>query len=246
MPHSYRRKSSPKNSIKERGGHRSGKTKMLAHIETLEDQYKAIDKESVEEVLSTRKMPLEFLIAELILPFVADRATWNNVCCASKELYLAGKNLTPPWPNTAFSSGGSVPPAVVFSPSGSHFVFSNTERGVVHVWDRWGKETLLGGNTGTVYCLEYSSDGTYLASGAGDTSIRVWHTESYHTTSPTLPGQEQAVKILIGGLSIVTRLAFSRTDSNLLASGELCGEVKLWNVIEQACLYSIHTRAGPI
>ena len=197
----------------------------------------------MKQVLSTCKMSLE-LIAELTLPFVADRATWNNVCCANKELYLAGKNLTPPWPNAAFNSGEYVP-AVAFSPSGSHLAFS-TDLHVVHVWDRWGKETLLEGNTGTVYCLEYSSDGTYLASGAGDASIRVWHTESFQTTLPTLPGQEQAVKILLGGLSTAMALAFSKTDSNLLASGGLCGEVKLWNVIEQACLYTIHTRTGGI
>jgi WD40 repeat protein len=33
-------------------------------------------------------------------------------------------------------------------------------------------------------------------------------------------------------------LAFSLTDSNLLASGGRFGELKLWNVKEQACIYS--------
>jgi WD40 repeat protein len=193
------------------------------------------------------------LIAELILPYVSDRPTWNNVCSTSKELYLAGKNhLTlPPWPNTAIHFGGSVP-AVAFSPSKSHLAFS-TDLRVVHVWDRWGKETLLAGHTGNISCLEYSSDGKYLASGAGDASIRLWHTESLHTrtyssntfgierrtTTTRIP--EQADKILLGHLSTAMKLAFSRTDSNLLASGGLCGEIKLWNVKEQACIYSFQT-----
>jgi hypothetical protein len=40
------------------------------------------------------------LIAAVILPFISDRVTWNNICCATKALCIAGKNLTPPWPNT--------------------------------------------------------------------------------------------------------------------------------------------------
>jgi WD40 repeat protein len=101
-------------------------------------------------------MPLDIhLIAGLILPFIANRTTWNNVCCASKELYLAGKNMTPPWPKTTlnFEGNGRAVRNVAFSPSGSHLAFG-TDQDRVHVWDRWGKETLLDGNTGTICCLE--------------------------------------------------------------------------------------------
>jgi WD40 repeat protein len=190
------------------------------------------------------------LIAGLILPFIADRMTWNNVCGASKELYRAGRNLTPPWPNTRLPTTHHVR-AVAFSPSGSHLAFG-TDRAIVHVWDRWGKETLLRGNTGNVTCLEYSSDGTYLASGSGQGGlIRLWPTKSFHTTSTstssetttTIPLAQQAdSSILLGNNSYVAALAFSRTDSNLLSSVGWLGKIKLWNVKEQAC---IHSFQGP-
>jgi WD40 repeat protein len=186
------------------------------------------------------------LIAGLILPFIPDRVTWNNVCCARKELYRAGRNLTPPWPNARLRSTHRVG-AVAFSPSGSHLAFG-TEQGDVHVWDRWGKETLLRGNTGNISCLEYSSDGRYLASARSlGGSIRLWHTESFHTTStktysrtPTaMPLAQQAhSSIRLGNHSGVSVLAFSRTDSNLLASVGQRGDIKLWNVKEQACIHS--------
>jgi WD40 repeat protein len=139
---------------------------------------------------SIPKIPLD-LIADLILQFVADRATWNSVYCASKDLCLAGKKMTPPWPNKTFNNLGDKVRPVAFSPSGSQLAFGmhatdyelNTHQSVVHVWDRWGKETLLAGHTGYIVCLEYSSDGKYLASGCQDGSILLWRTESFHAAS---------------------------------------------------------------
>jgi WD40 repeat protein len=40
------------------------------------------------------------------------------------------------------------------------------------------------------------------------------------------------------GSSSITVLSFSRTDSNMLASGELNGAIKVWNVHEQTCIHS--------
>jgi WD40 repeat protein len=196
------------------------------------------------------------LIARLILPFIKDRATWNSVCLSSKELYLAGKDMTPPWPKTTLHfEGNAVDGAVAFSPSGSHLAFG-TDRAIVHVLDRWGKETLLHGNTGNMSCLGYSSDGAYLASGTivgQGGSIRLWRTESFHATSTstssetttTIPlAQPADSSILLGNHSTVAVLAFSRTDSNLLASAGWNGEIKLWNVKEQACIYTFFTHAA--
>jgi hypothetical protein len=116
------------------------------------------------QVSSNPKMPLD-LIACLILPFVTDRGTWNSVCLASKELWLAGKKMTPPWPNKAFYMMKHVG-KLAFSPSGSHLAFAATTATenpayVIHVWDRWGKEILL---VSAISRVEYSSDGEYLAS----------------------------------------------------------------------------------
>jgi hypothetical protein len=193
--------------------------------------------------LSIPKIPLE-LIADLILPFVADRATWNSVYSASKELHAAGKKMTPPWPNKAFNVHVR---CLAISPSRSQLAFgtmNNRGQYVIHVWDPWGKETILGGHTGHVHCMEYSLDGEHLASGSADGSIRIWHTESFHTNSsnPDRTGPtrtpKQADIILLDSRSVYKALSFSRTDSNLLASGNWNGEIKMWNIKEQACIHS--------
>jgi hypothetical protein len=53
--------------------------------------------------LSIPKTPLH-LMADLILPFVADRSTWNSVHPACNDLRRAGKKMTSPWPNKAFKA----------------------------------------------------------------------------------------------------------------------------------------------
>jgi WD40 repeat protein len=144
---------------------------------------------------------------------------------------------------------------VAFSPSGSQLAFSifnsRTDQHDVHVWDRWGKETLREGHTDHVCCLEYSLDGEYLASGSGDGSIRIWHAESFHATSSQAhmerPSRtpKQADTTLFGSRhDSIFALSFSQTDSNMLASGDDDGEIKVWNIKEQACIHSFDPGCG--
>jgi WD40 repeat protein len=198
---------------------------------------------------SIPNIPLD-LIADRILPFVADRATWNSVYCGSRELCRAAKKMTPPWPNKVFNLGDQVG-QVAFPPSGSQlaFVIDAPPQGVIHVWDRWGKEALLEGHTGHISCLEYSPDGEYLASGGWDSSIRLWRAESFHAASSMTSREtpKQAAIILLGsGGDMVVRLSFSRTDSNLLASGGSSGTIKMWNLKEQVCIHSVNPGRGAI
>jgi WD40 repeat protein len=207
---------------------------------------------------SIPKIPLD-LMADLILPFVADRVAWNSVCCASKELYLVGKKMTPPWPNKAFNDLGDTVRKVVFSPSGLHLAFAiyrvhdGAYEKLINVWDRWGKQTHLAGHTRYINCLEYSLDGEHLASGSRDGSIRIWHSESFHATSSKTSMETStrtpqfADTIFSGSLSdSVLSLSFSRTDSNLLASGCTAGVFRVWNVKEEACIHSFDPGDGRI
>jgi WD40 repeat protein len=164
--------------------------------------------------------------------------------------------MTPPWPNKAFNFGRQDKVSyVAFSPSGSQLAFCiknyNLHTSTIHVWDRWGKETLLGGHTEYVNCIEYSLDGEHLASGSADGMIRIWHAESFHSTSSNQGSErgtrtpKQADKILGGSLCTFS-LCFSRTDSNLLASGDYNGEIKVWNIKEQICIHTLDPRRGTI
>jgi WD40 repeat protein len=93
--------------------------------------------------------------------------------------------------------------------------------------------------------LEYSLDGEYLASGSRDGSIRIWLAEAFHTDS----SQTQIEKPLLLGSrysASITALSFSRTDSNILASGGSNQEIKVWKVKEQACIHSFVPRSGVI
>jgi WD40 repeat protein len=190
------------------------------------------------------------LIAVLILPYVKDRSTWNSVCCANKELREAGKKMRPPWPNSTLSVGGTDAVwAVAFSPCKSFLACSIDEESVIHVWNRHGEQTRLEGHTDGITCLQYSLDGRYLASGSFDESIRLWRisSESAARSSPSEESRNRASDItLLGHRTGTYALDFSPTDSNLLASGSMHGEIKLWDVINQVCIHSFHPQPSII
>jgi WD40 repeat protein len=100
-------------------------------------------------------------------------------------------------------------------------------------------------------CLEYSLDGEYLASGSSDGSIRIWNRESCNTTS-SQANRERPTRTLKQAdtnpfLNRTLRvLSFSRTDTNILASGGDNGEIKVWNIKEQACIHTVNLDRGPI
>jgi hypothetical protein len=196
---------------------------------------------------SIPKIPLD-LIADLILPFVADRATWNSVYCASKDLCLAGKKMAPPWPNKVFNNlkdevrHMKCATLLFLPPDHSWRLLEMLE--ILETKTTWfmfgidGKDTLLVGHIGNkIFWLEYSLDGEYLASGCQDGSIRLWHADSFHAASSMTSRelQEQADIIILGSrYNFIMALSFSRADSNILASGGLNREIKVWNVKEQA------------
>jgi WD40 repeat protein len=176
-------------------------------------------------------LPMSLIIG-LILPFVQDRSTWNNLCVANKELRDAGRTMTPPWPEIS-----TFPPlvrdfgmATAFSPCG-HYLASAALGGsgrssFVNILDRRnGQQTSLKGghDQNVLRCLSFSDDGKYLAVGGDLGFIRIWPTNS--AGKPI----EQGLKTLPSRTHwTVLCLAFA-SDSNLLASGSRDG-IMLWNV----------------
>ncbi|CAK79606.1 unnamed protein product (macronuclear) [Paramecium tetraurelia] len=84
--------------------------------------------------------------------------------------------------------------------------------------DLHAKATGLDGHSSTVYSVNFSPDGTTLASGSDDKSIRLWDVKTGQQTAK-LDGHSQAV----------ISVNFS-PDGTTLASGSLDNSIRLWDV----------------
>ena len=143
-----------------------------------------LNHDAPQECNQTPAIPIS-VISHLVLPFIQDRRTWNNICSANKELYEAGMRMTPPWPETKLMMLGQMVGALEFSPCGS-FLASGSGRAWsfpkrAYICDRRGKQTSLTGHTSCVSFLSFSNDGKYLAS-AGS------HDKKFDYGRPTLQG----------------------------------------------------------
>ena len=86
----------------------------------------------------------------------------------------------------------------------------------------------LEGHKEAILTVEFSPDGSRLASGSGDTTIRLWDLCT-ETPEVTLTGHKHWV----------LRVLWS-PDAQLLASGDMAGDVRIWRVAER-----IKTPAAP-
>src|SRR5262249_19158861 len=76
----------------------------------------------------------------------------------------------------------------------------------------------LRGHSRAVRCIAFSPDGTRLATGSADTSIRLWDLATGEATS-----------VLRGHDRPVSKVCFA-PDGRILASGSAGGEITLWDV----------------
>ena len=74
----------------------------------------------------------------------------------------------------------------------------------------------LRGHTGEVYAIAFSPDGRWIASGGGDSTVKVWDS-----------GTEKVVRSFRGHIGIVGSVSFS-PDGHRLASGSRDRTVKVW------------------
>ena len=86
-----------------------------------------------------------------------------------------------------------------------------------------GQLAVLTGHEGGIRSLSFSSDGRYLASGSGDSTIRVWELES---------GRE--VARLSGHAGNVESVSFCPSN-RYLASGSLDGSIRIWGTRNWEC-----------
>src|SRR5262249_53414585 len=127
--------------------------------------------------------------------------------------------------------------ALAFSPDGKYLVagFGNKwmlmtpgSRNPLKVWDVATRRLirLLHGHTGFCIALDFSTDGTLLASGSRDGTALIWSTETWEVKR-TLQNPDK------GGLweqfAMVDDVAFS-PDGKLLALATRGGNVQLWDV----------------
>ena len=147
-----------------------------------------------------------------------------------------GKNVS------TFIGHTELPRSIAFSPDGTTLV-SGSQDETIRLWNvSTGKNICtLTGHTGMVESIAFSPDGTTLASGSQDETVRLWNVSTGENINilgkiDTTSAAVQMLQIVSGQASIstqhrspVTSVAFS-PDGAILASGDIRGAVKLWDV----------------
>ena len=147
-----------------------------------------------------------------------------------------GKNIS------TLTGHTELPRSVAFSPDGMKFASGSMDK-TIKLWEvSTGKNmSTLTGHTDRVESIAFSPDGTKLASGSQDETVRLWDVSTGANINilgkiDNTSAAVQMLQIFSGRgpsstqrKSPVTSVAFS-PDGTILASGEINGMVKLWEV----------------
>ena len=149
-----------------------------------------------------------------------------------------------------------LPGSVAFSPDGTKLASGSIDK-TIRLWEVSTGENIhtFTGHTDMVQSVAFSPDGTMLASGSQDETVRLWNVstgENIHRLGKTdnTSTVAQMLRIFSGRASgftqprfPVTSVAFS-PDGTKLASGELGGMVKLWDVSSGENINTFHGYRG--
>jgi WD40 repeat protein/predicted Ser/Thr protein kinase len=147
-------------------------------------------------------------------------------------------------PTPIFTGHGSTVQAVAFSPRGQLVASAGGRldpeggpmQGEVKLWDpaTCTEKLALHGHAGLVRCLDFSADGTYLASGGGDQTVRVVRTDD-----------GKLVHALRGHANRVTGLRFDPAGRRL-ASCDEDGVICLWDTTTGKLARRLTGHRGPV
>ena len=116
-------------------------------------------------------------------------------------------------------SGGSGPVrSIAFSPDDKHLAAGAQNTGQIEVWDVASGQRLatLTGHAAGVQALQFTPDGTRLASGSFDQTVRIWDADTYDSLLTLRDHQEP-----------ITSLVFSPDGTDLYSSAS-GGTVRIW------------------
>jgi len=117
---------------------------------------------------------------------------------------------------------------IVISPDGNKMAGGSLEN-IIQVWDLYtetelftiqGHQGVIGQTTALVWDVSYSPNGQLLATGGGDTTLRIWNTSNGH----------QLAKLTVH-TAAVTCVAFS-PDGKYLVSGGMDSQLIIWGIYQ--------------
>ncbi|MGW7367930.1 NB-ARC domain-containing protein, partial [Streptomyces sp. NPDC054841] len=151
----------------------------------------------------------------------------------------------------------SVVPQVAISPDGTWLatichdkkvrIWDRVTGRTVRIWDRVGRRctATLTGHTDSVQSVAISPDGTWLATGGNDKTVRIWNRETGRTAGIWDRVTRRCTATLTGHTDSVQSVAIS-PDTTWLATGGNDKTVRIWNRATGRCTATLTGHTGSV